>query len=397
MFSRRTPSRYDLNPLARALEKARQMPGDILDLTVSNPQRAGIIPPENLVLAPLQHGGAIHYEPDPHGLPLARSAVSTHLARRGIRSDPEKLFLTASTSEAYGFLLKLLCDPGDAVLAPEPSYPLLDHLLDLESIRRVPYRIAYENGWKLDLDSIGKVLADSSQPRIRAIVIVSPNNPTGNYLKRNELDHLAELALRHELALVSDEVFFDYRLGDPAPGSISLASGSSVPAFTLGGLSKTLGLPQMKLAWIIVNGPKAWLPGCLERLELIADTYLSVGTPVQLAAGTWLEAEAIFQKPIHERVRGNWEMLQHVFSGAPGQAELLPAEGGWYAMLRVPRYEDDGTMAVSLLEHERVLVQPGYFYDCHAGAHFVVSLLTEPGVLKQGTGRLIDGLRRIGG
>jgi len=392
MFSKRTPHRFDLNPLSRALE-ATPRPG-LLNLTVSNPARAGLIPAADIL--PLLSGpDNLHYEPDPHGLPKARHALARHLAGRGHAIDPERIFLTASTSEAYGYLFKLLCDPGDAVLVPEPSYPLLDHLIELECAVRVPYELVYEKGWKIDFDSVEAALATDEGQKAKAIVVVSPNNPTGNYLKAAELEQLARLAGERGLAIIADEVFEDYLL-DPVSGSAGPAAASAFAArhaltFSLGGLSKTLGLPQLKLSWILASGPEPAISSCLERLELIADTYLSVGTPVQTALEGLLGLLPRLQTPIRERVRANLDLLRRM-TGSCETAGLLAAEGGWYAMLKIHIPCDDEALALELLEKDHVLVQPGYFYDCTGGQYLVISLLTPEATLQDGTARILSRL-----
>ncbi len=395
MFSRRTPRSFDLNPLSRALEKISRQ--HLLDLTPSNPARVGLAAPEEILKAFLDPR-ILSYEPDPHGMPEARKLVMHHLGQRGLVTDPERIFLTASTSEAYSYLFKLLCDPGDSVLVPEPSYPLLDHLIELECVTRLPYRLVYEKQWKVDFESIRDALESDEGERVRAIVVVSPNNPTGSYLKTDELEQLVKIAAEKDLAIISDEVFWDYRLSDnkvdsPAP-VYPTAHEKRVLTFSLGGLSKTLGLPQMKLGWIVVNGPEPHLSQCLEKLELIADTYLSVGTPVQAALGKLLEQETALQEPIKLRIRRNLAAIREAVRADPS-VELLTAEGGWYAMLKVPKYEDDETLAIELLEKDHVLIQPGYFYDCTDGAHLVISLLTPEETLKQGLEKVLKRLSKL--
>lgn len=391
MFSKRTPGRFDLNPLSRALERIPRQ--DLIDLTPSNPRKLGFGLSRE-ILGAFQNDAILSYDPDPHGMPEARHHVVSHLERRGISVDPDRLFLTASTSEAYSWIFKLLCNPGDALLVPEPSYPLLDHLIGLEAVVRVPYRLRYERQWRIDFDSVLAALETDEGEKARAIVVVSPNNPTGNYLQPDELEKIVSIASRKNLALISDEVFWDFRLTDIPFAGLPAVHEKRILSFSLGGLSKTLGLPQMKLGWIAANGPEPQITQCIERLELIADTYLSVGTPVQAALGTLFSLEKMLQEPIRLRVRKNLANLRDAVRPDPS-VELLAAEGGWYAMLRVPRFEDDETLAIELLEKDRVLVQPGYFYDCHEGAHLVVSLLTPEEMLDRGIQKILERFSKL--
>ena len=388
MFSQRT--RWDLtaNPLAEALARARAEGRRLLDLTESNPTAAGLQAGRG-VLELLGDPAAARYAPDPRGLASAREAVARDFARRGAALPPERLLLTASTSEAYGWLFKLLCDPGDAVLVPRPSYPLFEYLAGLESVRVDRCELAYDGEWHLDRASLEAAL----HPRSRAVVVVHPNNPTGSYLKRPELDWLLELCARRGLALISDEVFADFTLDLPAPPLASLAA-DDAPAlvFALGGLSKSLGLPQLKLGWIGVAGPAAPRAAALERLEVLGDTYLSVGTPVQAAAPALLARLPELQAPLAARVRDNLAALRAAL--APGlPASLWRAEGGWYAVLRVPATLPEEQRCLRLLERHGVLVHPGYFFDFPGEAFLVLSLLPEPAVFAEGVARLVSELR----
>lgn len=387
MFSERT--RWDLttNRLAEAVGRAQAAGRRLIDLTESNPTAAGLqAGPE--VLGLLADRAAARYAPDPRGLRAAREAVARDYARRGVRLSADHVVLTASTSEAYGYLFKLLCDPGDAVLVPRPSYPLFEYLAGLENVRVDRCDLAYDGEWHLDRGS----LEASLHGRTRAVVVVHPNNPTGSYLKPDELAWLLELCAARGLALVSDEVFADFTLDVERPALASLALPDS-PAlvFGLGGLSKSCGLPQLKLGWIAVAGPPQQRAAALERLEILGDTYLSVGTPVQAAAPGLLARLPALQAPLLARVRGNLARLRAAL--APGlPASLWRAEGGWSAVLRVPNTVGEEQRCLRLLERHGVLVHPGFFFDFAREAFLVLSLLPEPGVFTAGVAGVLDDL-----
>jgi aspartate/methionine/tyrosine aminotransferase len=381
MFSPRR-SAFDLspNPLARALARARAAGRPILDLTESNPTRASLPYPELELRTALADPLSLKYEPAPFGLPSAREAVARELGRgRPEPVDPGRVVLTASTSEAYAFLFKLLCEPGDDVLVPRPSYPLFEHLAQLEAVRAVPYRLAYDGSWHVDLASVRAAVT----PRTRAIVVVSPNNPTGSYLKAAELDALAALGL----PIVSDEVFGEYPLRDDVTRARSALDARDAPlVFALGGLSKLAALPQMKAAWIAVGGREPHVGAALERLEVIADAFLSVGTPVQRALPALLASRAAVHAAILQRARSNLAALRAAV--AHSALSVLDVEGGWYAPLRLPRTQTEQEWALGLLEHDDVYVHPGHFFDFEDEAFAVVSLLTPEAVLREGIGRL---------
>lgn len=372
MFSART--RFDLTPnrLATALEERREAGKPVLDLTLSNPTAAQIPLPDD-ILQPLADPAARRYDPSPRGLAAARRAVAEDFARRGFPVSPERLVLTASTSEAYAFLFKLLCDPGDEVLVPRPGYPLFDYLAALEGVRAVSYRLAFDGEWHLDQAALRERL----NPRTRAVVVVNPANPTGQYLKRAELEGLLALCAEHDLALVSDEVFADFAAGPDPRRAGSVAGDGRALAFALGGLSKSCGLPQLKLGWIAVCGPEPAREAAIARLELVADSFLSVSTPVQVAAPALLARLPELQAPIRARVARNRDALTRALR-PPCPATLLASEGGWYAVLQVPATVPEEERVLRLLAEHGVLVHPGYFFDFPREAFLVVSLLPPP-------------------
>ena len=375
MFSSRLRQGLGRNRLARALEQRLGSGLPVFDLTLSNPTLASFDYPGNLGRS-LAGRGARAYEPRPFGLPAARQAVSEDFTRRRIAVPAERIVLTASTSEAYSLLFKLLCDPGDAVLAPRPSYPLVEHLSELDGVRLEPYSLEYHGHWSIDIDGLRRRLTGvtANAKRVRAIIVISPNNPTGSIAKTGELKALAVLAREHDLALIADEVFADYSLDGEPPASV--LAHSEALAFGLGGLSKTVGLPQVKLGWIGVNGPQTLVEEALERLETICDMYLSVSTPVQVAAPALLKSGAIVRTQIQRRIRRNYRRLRAV-AGRHPSCTVLPAEAGWYAVVQVPAIESEEAMVVELLETTGILVHPGHFFDFEREAFIVVSLLPE--------------------
>ncbi len=371
-FSRRLPSRTDANAIARALAGLRAAGTPVIDLTESNPTRAGFEYPPDL-LDSLAGAQALAYDPHPFGLPGAREAVAADASRRGAAIDPADVVLTASTSESYSWLFKLLCDPGEAVLVPQPSYPLFEHLTRLEGVASVPYALDYHGRWEIDFDSLAAAPAAT-----RAMLVVSPNNPTGSYMSRAELARAMEICSRRGWALIVDEVFADYTLDEPHPLT-DLAARADVLCFTLGGASKSLGLPQVKLGWIVAGGPPGERHEALAALELIADTFLSVGTPVQVAAADLLRRGGAVRRAIHGRVRANLDRARAVAARYPS-CDVLRVEGGWAAPIRVPATRDEERLVLDLLDLERVLVHPGYFFDFPREAVLVVSLLVREDV-----------------
>jgi len=381
MFSSRTPADLAPNALARALAALRARGGDVLDLTETNPTRAGLTAPPEL-LVPLAGPASLAYEPHPFGLPAAREAVASTYQAAGLALPAAHVVLTSSTSEAYSFLFKLLCDPGDEVLVPVPSYPLFDHLTRLDGVVPRPYPLEYHGSWSIDLEALER----SVGPRTRAILVVSPNNPTGSVLRRGDLDRLSALAASAGLAIVGDEVFADYPLEPAGDGCRVLAQAGAL-TFALGGLSKSVGLPQLKLAWIAASGPPGLLEPALARLEVVADAYLSVATPVQQAAGSLLAAGQAVHQAIAGRVRRNLGHLREASAASP--CSVLRVEGGWSAVLRVPATRPEETIVLDLLEQDGVLVHPGYFFDFPREAFLVLSLLPPPASFDEGVSRLI--------
>jgi alanine-synthesizing transaminase len=373
MFASRLRAGSGRNRLSAALDTRRAAGLPIFDLTESNPTRAGFDYPLAL-LQPLAQPAARLYAPQALGLPGARLAVSQDFLRRGVDVPAERVVVTASTSEAYSLLFKLLCDPGDAVLVPRPSYPLVEHLTDLEGIAAAPYMLEFHGRWSIDLDAIRRACDDPTR-KIRAIVLISPNNPTGSVLAGSELEEIAAVAAQHDLALVADEVFSDYPIQNPQVSSALSQAGALT--FGLGGLSKSVGLPQVKLGWIGVSGPRALVDASLERLETICDTYLSVSTPVQLAAGDLLRDGAPVRAQIHARVRQNAAALQRMVA-AHSQCTWFPIEAGWYGVVQIPAVKPEEAFVVDLLERTGILVHPGYFFDFEREAFLVLSLLPEP-------------------
>ena len=359
-FSGRLPHDLHPNALTELLREKRQAGARVLDLTESNPTHAGIEYPAGF-LASLGSEAALRYEPEPFGLRAARETIG-----REYGAEVDRVVMTASTSEAYSWLFKLLCDPGDEVLVPRPSYPLFDYLAALESVNVRHYGLFYDHGWFIDFHTIERAINE----RTRAIVLVNPNNPTGHFLRRHELEQLTAFGL----PVISDEVFRDYQLNAASDSVLTLQGCADILVFALNGLSKTVGLPQMKLAWIIANGPAKVVREALERLEIIADTYLSVGTPVQCALPSLLDLRRPVQGQILERLRGNLAVLQ----GA-----ALEVEAGWYAIVPM----EEGAELRLLRDHD-VLVQPGYFYDFENPKYMVLSLLTAPAVFREGVARL---------
>jgi aspartate/methionine/tyrosine aminotransferase len=379
-FSSRVPSELKPNRLAGAVAEAQLAGRPLIDLTLSNPTRAGFEYPAAL-LAPLAHPRGLDYAPDPFGLPSARRAVADDYARRGTSVDPGRIVLTASTSEAYSLLFKLLCDAGTNVLVPRPSYPLFEHLTGLDLVTARPYDLEYHGRWTLDVGALERELT----PATRAVLMVSPNNPTGSFVTAGELDRLAEVCARRGVAIIADEVFADYRLEPPSDPPGRVLDRRDVLAFSLGGLSKSIGLPQVKLGWIAAAGPDEIVGQALTRLELICDTYLSVSTPAQASAADLLEAGRPLRAAIQARISANWRRLT---ASSASACRALAAEGGWYGVLQVPSLSSEEDLVLDLVESHGVLVHPGYFFDFPRESFLVLSLLCPEAMFADGLARI---------
>lgn len=383
-FAARTGWDLSDNRLASILAEARAAGRPLIDLTESNPTRCAILDAEPLI-ARLGDPRGARYEPLPLGHPTARAAVTGYYRERGLEVDPERVALTASTSEAYGWLLKLLAERGDDVLVPAPSYPLLEYLACLEDVALTPYPLVREEGWRIDLGALEAAIGE----RTRAIVLVHPNNPTGSFTRRDEAEALSALAAERGLALIVDEVFGDHLLGPLLPDRLpSFAGRASALTFVLSGLSKVMALPQLKLGWIAVSGPPHLAAAAMQRIEVIADTYLSVATPVQLALPEILAARAPVQRAVAARVHGNLAALDAALAQG-GAARRLPADGGWSAILEVPRLHDEDGWVELLLREEGIIVHPGYFFDMPRDGFLVVSLLPDPDAFAPAASRLV--------
>jgi aspartate/methionine/tyrosine aminotransferase len=384
-FSARSHFAAAPNRLSAALAHARESGRPLCDLTESNPTRVGLCPSAHELTRALSHSAIATYAPEPFGLLSARAAIARGLARFAV--DPACVLLTASTSEAYSLLFKLLCEVGDEVLVPAPSYPLFAVLAQLEQVRLVPYPLCYDGEWHIDQPALRSARTD----RTRAVITLHPNNPTGSYLKRSELSFLAELAL----PIISDEVFAEYPLTDcPERAASALEAAPHTLVFRLGGLSKSCALPQLKLAWCAIAGPAALQDDARARLEHMADAYLSPSTPVQLALPELLRGAGATRARILTRVRENLALLQRAL--AQSAASVLAIEGGWYAIVRLPALLDDEEWALRLLAEDGLLVQPGYYYEL-AGTHLVVSLLCEPQPFAQGIAKLAARVAALSG
>jgi len=384
VFSSRLQWDSQPNPLSILLAEKRRSGAAILDLTESNPTRAGLDYPAGELLGALADSRSLLYDPDPRGLLPAREAVAQYFAERGVDVPVSRILLTASTSEAYSYLFKLLANPGDEILVPRPSYPLFDYLAAMESVCVRQYPLRYDGVWHIDFEALARAIT----PRTRAIVVVNPNNPTGSYLKRSEWERLQTFGL----PILSDEVFSDFGFRADADRVATLAGPGDALTFSMSGLSKIAGLPQMKLGWIVAGGPDH--AAALEGLEWIADTFLSLATPVQWAMPRILAASAAVQEQIRGRTRTNLEHLRERASGARSTCRGLHAEGGWYAILEMPRIRSEEEWALGLLAASNVLVQPGYFYDFEAEAFLVLSLLTPPAIFAEGLRRILDSAAR---
>ncbi len=382
MFSSRFPSELAPNALSRAVERARHAGTPLVDLTASNPTAVGLPYPADVFDA-LADSRSVVYRPEPLGSPEARAVVAAVYGRRGVTIDARSIALAASTSEAYGVIFKMFCNPGDAVLVPQPSYPLFDLLAGFDAVQTVPYRLRLSDDWAIDRDSLIRALT----PAIRAILVVSPNNPTGSILRADDREWLVRLAERHNLPLISDEVFAEYPLS-ARPDATTLAGERRVLTIALGGLSKSAGLPQVKLAWMAVSGPDGDVRQVLEHMAIVLDTYLSVSTPAQIALSALVSAGETIRSSIAGRLRTNLDVLGREVRREPSMT-LLEPHGGWSAVLRVPAIDTEERIVVDLVTTTGVLVHPGYFFDFADEAFLVVSLLPAPDVFEDGVSRLV--------
>jgi len=382
MFAKRTNWNLTPNRLSEALAAHRATGKPLIDLTVSNPTECGFEYDSAAILDTLRNPAALAYEPNPRGLDSARRAVACYYADRGENISVEDIFLTTSTSEAYSYIFRTLCDPGDELLIPSPSYPLFDFLAEIQDVNLVRYPLVYDDGWQIDFHALEQAIT----PRTRGVIVVHPNNPTGHFVKRAEIMKLNSICSAREMAIIADEVFLDFAFEGERPASFAANRGA--PTFTLSGLSKICGLPQMKAAWLIASGPQEWKREALARLEVIADTYLSVNAPVQLAIPKFLELRHAFQKQVIERVRRNLGELDRQLA-AQQSVSRLKVEGGWCAVLRVPATGSDEDLAIDLLTTQGVSAHPGHFYEFPSDGHVVLSLLTPNEIFGGGTKRLL--------
>lgn len=372
MFSQRTQWTNESNRLSQKLKEKRKRGEKIVDLTLSNPTQCGFTYLKPEILKPFSSGKNLQYEPNPRGLLETRQALCNYYLKKGIQVTPEQFILTSSTSEAYTFLFRLLANMGENFLSPEPSYPLFDYLAGLNDAELEKYPVIYDKqGWRLDLD----YLETADLKNTRAAIVVNPNNPTGNYIHRMEKNTLSHICQSNDLAIISDEVFLDFPVEDSLLAAISMADSEQVLTFTLSGISKIFGLPQMKLSWILVNGPADLKNEAMRRLEIIADTYLSPNTPVQRALPEWFSSASKATEEILDRIRKNHLVLTEFFNSC-AYATVLKVQGGWYAILRLLEdMTEDEDLALRLLEEENIYVHPGYFYDFKENGFLAISLL----------------------
>ena len=382
MFADRTNWNLSTNKLTEALARHRAGGRSMLDLTASNPTECGFRYDEQQVLAALRQPTALEYHPDPRGLLSARQAVADYYAGFGAQVPLEDMVLTSSTSEAYSFAFRLLCNPGDELLIPAPSYPLFDFLADIQDVKLNRYSLLYDHGWHMDFHALERAITG----RTRGVIVVHPNNPTGHFTKRTEIDQLNSICSKHKLAIIADEVFLDFGLTQQPP---SFATNGGALTFTMSGLSKISGLPQMKLAWLIASGPPDLKREALARLEVIADTYLSLSAPIQLAAQALLQQRQDFQTQVGARVRRNLAELDAQLARQQ-HCSRLEVEGGWYAVLRVPATMPDEDLAIELLDQRDVYVHPGHFFNFAGDGYLVVSLITRELEFAEGIARILD-------
>ena len=382
MFASRTNWNLKSNRLAEALEQHKASGRHLLDLSASNPTECGFKYDAPAIMRALCAPASLQYHPDPKGLKSARQAVSDYYAWHGERVSTNDLILTASTSEAYSFIFRLLCNPGDELLIPTPGYPLFDFLADVNDIKLTRYSLFYDHGWHIDMHALKQAIT----PRTRGIIVVHPNNPTGHFTKPEETAQLNQICYSSKMAIISDEVFLDFSLGLEQK---SFVVNTGALTFTMSGISKISGLPQMKFAWLAVSGPEDLKREALARLEMIADTYLSLNAPIQLAAPVLLQQRKQFQQQLMARVRSNITELDSQLEGNQ-HVSRLAVEGGWYAVLRVPATRPDEELALELLEKHEVYLHPGHYYDFPGDGYLVVSLITPEQDFAEGVRRILS-------
>ncbi len=385
MFSKRTDWKLNPNPFTLAQRETAAAEREVLDLTASNPTRVGLNYDADAIFASLVHPAALVYDPQPKGLLVAREAVADYYREQhdAFDVDPENIILTTSTSEAYSYIFRLIANPGDQILVPKPSYPLFEFLADLQDVKLVPYPLIYDHGWHTDFPSLYKAVDHHT----RAVVVVHPNNPTGSYGQEQEMVSLNAFCREYGLAIIADEVFLDY--AHDGADRQTFAANREVLTFTLSGLSKISGLPQMKIAWTVVSGPGPQLDEAMARMEIIADTFLSMNAPLQLGTPALLQQRKNVQPVLLDRLRANLEELdrQLVHHAACRRLQL---EGGWYAVLRVPVTQSDEELAIRILRNCSVLVHPGHFYDFSGEGHLILSLITSTDVFREGLRRVLE-------
>ena len=382
MFASRTNWNLKPNRLAEALERHKAGVRRLLDLSASNPTECGFRYDASAIMRALCAPASLQYHPDPKGLKSARHAVSDYYIEHGERVGKDDLILTASTSEAYSFIFRLLCNPGDEVLIPMPGYPLFDFLADVNDVKLICYPLFYDHGWHIDMHALEQAIT----PRTRGIIVVHPNNPTGHFTRPEETVQLNQICSANQMAIIADEVFVDFTLGAPQK---SFVANTGALTFTMSGISKISGLPQMKFAWLAVSGPEAEKKEVLARLEIIADTYLSLNAPIQLAAPALLQQRKPFQQQLMARVRANLGELDAQLAGNHHVSRLL-VEGGWYAVLRIPATRPDEELAIELLQTHDVYLHPGHYYDFPGDGYLVVSLITPEQDFSEGMGRILS-------
>ena len=383
MFASRTNWNLEENRLTQALAEHRLRGLPLFDLTPSNPTEVGFVYDERAILSALQNPASLHYEPASQGLLSAREPVANYYAEKSASISAKDIFLTTSTSEAYSYLFRLLCNPGDEVLIPVPGYPLFDFLADLNDVRFVRYPLIYDHGWQIDFPSLERAVT----PLTRAVIVVHPNNPTGHYTKPNEQAQLATLCADKNLATIADEVFLDFSVQGTA--GATFAKETRALTFTLSGISKLCGLPQMKSAWIALSGPEKSKNEARQLLDVIADSYLSMNAPVQHALPALLGTRAAFQSQLFARVRANLSFLDAQLT-KQNLCSRLTFEAGWNVVLRVPAAHSDEDLALNLISQQDVLVHPGHFYDFAQDGYLVLSMITPEKVFQEGVQRLFS-------